>query len=236
MPSWHAKSSGWGYSKESQEAIDNATLIAAILQSYGWGLEAICAALGNMAHEGGYNPWQWQGDYTPTYAQYLDYVAQGTPAHAYGLCQWDPASKYINGGVDLPGYDPNFSDQPGSPQDGAAQTHFLARTIQSDWLGGNFNYYNPAFSALTPPVDISSFYYMTFADFLDDSTSYNYEDRVGAFELKFERPGAQDAADSYEARCDDCLYWLVYFGQHPIKKTNIWLYKYYLNHKRRCGR
>lgn len=123
--SWHAKRNG-GYTRSSQEAYDNCLMIYGILSSLGWSLNAVSGVLGNMESESGYNPWRWQyrnGNDDPLPENDPDiYVSSGK---AYGLCQWDPASKYIVGGQGYTGYGPNYSDKPGSASDGRAQMYFL---------------------------------------------------------------------------------------------------------------
>lgn len=99
-----------------------------ILNSCGWSLLAFCGMWGNVQSESGYNPWRWQSDIV---------LPQGDPriyyqnAHAYGLCQWDAASKYIEGGRGYNGYKPNYSDRPGGVDDGTAQMYFLEDTAVS---------------------------------------------------------------------------------------------------------
>ena len=55
---WHAKPMG-SYSMKSTEGNDNACLICSrLMLDFGWTLEACCGMLGNIAGEGGLNPWQ----------------------------------------------------------------------------------------------------------------------------------------------------------------------------------
>ena len=126
MP-WHAKNT-YGYLKESSEAYDNALMAWSIMHSLGWTLLAFCGMWGNVEHESGYNPWRWENEQLlPVGDPRLDYQN----SHAYGLCQWDWAGKYIYGGVGYPGYAPNFLDQAGQPTDGTAQMYFLEDTAVS---------------------------------------------------------------------------------------------------------
>lgn len=117
---WHAKPSG-AYSRTSQEAIDNAQEIYAMLYELGWTLNAVCGLLGNMGAESGYNPWRWQSDKLG--------LSTGAPwkNKGYGLTQFTPASKYISdaNAKAAPGYGPNFSDKQGNVYDGYAQMVFL---------------------------------------------------------------------------------------------------------------
>ena len=124
---WHNKSTG-AYGRESTEAYDNALMAFNALSSKGWSLTAFCAMWGNVEHESGYNPFRWQSDVVLSTDS--PYIFQQS-GHAYGLVQWDPASKYINGGVSYSGYAPNFSDRQGGPNDGTAQMLYLEDTAVS---------------------------------------------------------------------------------------------------------
>ena len=126
MP-WHVKAIG-GYARESQEAYDNAVMAWNILGTRGWSLLAFCGMWGNVGSESGYNPWRWQGDDVLPYGDSRIYSQNG---HAYGLCQWDEASKYIVGGAGYLGYGPNYSDRQGRTTDGKAQMNFLEDTAVS---------------------------------------------------------------------------------------------------------
>ena len=61
---WHNKQTGY-YSRTSTEVYDNAIMVYNILSSWGWHRSSVCALLGNMEVESGYNPWRWQGDSVP---------------------------------------------------------------------------------------------------------------------------------------------------------------------------
>ena len=138
MP-WHNKNTG-AYGRESAEALDNARMGYSILAARGFTLEAFCAVWGNVEHESGYNPWRWQGDSVlPVGDPRIGYQN----AHAYGLVQWDPASKYIDGGASYSGYGPNYSDRAGSATEGTAQLNFLDATAVSSgqyFPNPNYNY------------------------------------------------------------------------------------------------
>ena len=135
---WHAKNTG-AYARESTEAYENAVLAWGVLQARGWSLLAFCGMWGNVGSESGYNPWRWQSDIV---------LPEGDPrityqnGHAYGLCQWDPADKYISGGTWYSGYRPNYSDRPGNPRDGQAQMEFLEDTAVSSGQYFPNPYYN----------------------------------------------------------------------------------------------
>lgn len=136
---WHNKNTG-AYGRESAEALDNARMGYSILAARGFTLEAFCAVWGNVEHESGYNPWRWQGDSVlPVGDPRIGYQN----AHAYGLVQWDPASKYIDGGASYSGYGPNYSDRAGSAAEGTAQLNFLDATAVSSgqyFPNPNYNY------------------------------------------------------------------------------------------------
>lgn len=119
----------YGYSRTDLEAQQNAVMCWAVLAAEGWTLNAVCGLWGNVEAESGFNPWRWQGDYAVGEAAILrsdSPLIDVQSAHAYGLCQWDPAGKYINGGGnEYPGFGPNYSDRQGSLYDGTAQLLFL---------------------------------------------------------------------------------------------------------------
>ena len=125
---WHCKPTG-GYSRESQEAYDNAVMAWGILSARSWSLLAFCAMWGNVEHESVYNPWRWQND--NVLASTDTYYIENQTGHAYGLVQWDEASKYIYGARNYAGYGPNFSNQQGRTTEGTAQLNFLDDTAVS---------------------------------------------------------------------------------------------------------
>lgn len=137
--SWHNKNYG-AYDRNTSDAYDNALTAWGILYSRGWSLLAFCGMWGNVEAESGYNPWRWQSDIIlSSDSPQIDYQN----AHAYGLCQWDPAAKYINGGRNYSGYSPNFSNQSGGINDGTAQLNFLDDTAVSSgqyFPNPNYNY------------------------------------------------------------------------------------------------
>lgn len=164
---WHAKASG-GYALGSQESIDNAVQIYNVLSQFGFEYNPICAILGNIGYESGYNPWRWQSDYivstTETY-----YITHST-GHAYGLFQFDTAGRYLNNTTarGYPEYAPNYANQAGGITDGIAQLKFMN------------NYDVPINVAYIP----TSSYPLTYAqfkvstqnvDWLTYAWEYNYE-------------------------------------------------------------
>ena len=117
---WHAKPSG-GYSYNSSEGLDNIYEMAATMPAAT--LEAKAAVIANSFHEGGLNPWRWQGD---TFG-----LSRG-----YGLFQFTPASGYINSGY--PTIAPNLSTTEVTtgalPSDGEAQCEVMASNYLGKWV------------------------------------------------------------------------------------------------------
>lgn len=202
MP-WYCKATG-GYYRTSAEAQANATMIYSILYSLGWTLEAVCGMLGNVESESAYNPWRWQSDVVlPVGDSRINYQN----AHAYGLCQWDPAGKYINNGSGYSGYGPNYSNQTGSTTDGEAQMRYL---------NDNADYYSTA----SYPLSYSQYKQAT----IEGGYSVAYLAR--AWFYNFER-GTWD-----EGRVTAAEYWYNYFsgspppeppGPTPTGRLPIWL-------------
>lgn len=132
---WHVKNTG-AYGRTSQEALENAQEVYNMLYSLGWCLEAVCAMLGNVEHESGYNPWRWQSDTVlPVGDARIGYIGGPNTGHAYGLCQQDPAAKYVyrSYAQALPFFGPNYSDQPGNQRDGQPQLEYI------HWICSNPN-------------------------------------------------------------------------------------------------
>lgn len=208
--SWHCQRNG-GYARSSQEAYDNCLEIYGILNSLGWTLNAVSGVLGNMESESGYNPWRWQyrnGNDDPLPENDPDiYVSSGK---AYGLCQWDPASKYIVGGQSYSGYGPNYSDKVGSQLDGRAQMYYL---------NDHADYYP------------TSSYQESYAEYKVTTQSADY--CAHAWFYNFER-GTWD-----EERVAAAEYWYETFGgvtpPTPGLRDDILFLKHFIdqNHKRR---
>ena len=201
MP-WHCKAIG-GYARESTEAYDNAVQAWGILSARGWSLLAFCGMWGNVGSESEYNPWRWQGDAVLPYGDPRIYYQN---SHAYGLCQWDEASKYIDGGVSYSGYGPNFSDRTGLITDGKAQMNFLEDTaVSSGQYFPNPNY----------PYQIS---YDNYKQMTLDNYTYTYATR--AWFHNYER-GTWD-----NQRVVSCEYFynaLSDVPPTPSRKIPIWL-------------
>lgn len=202
---WNVKATG-AYARLSQEAYDNALTIYSILYSLGWTLEAVCGVLGNIESESGYNPWRWQSD--NVLANTDTYLIEHQTGHAYGLCQWDPASKYIYNGSAYAGYGPNYSNQTGWINDGSAQLMYLHD--QADYIPtGSY------------PLSYEQYKHATI-----DSYSIDYLTR--AWFYNFER-GTWD-----EGRVAAASYWWNVFNggppppdppdpDPPTRKIPIWL-------------
>lgn len=201
MP-WHNKATG-GYAKESAEAYDNALMAWGILSRRGWSLLAFCGMWGNVQSESQYNPWRWQSD--NVLATTDTYYIENQTGHAYGLCQWDEASKYIYGATAYSGYGPNFSNQTGSANDGTAQMNFLEDTAVSSgqyFPNPNYNY----------QISYAAYKQMT----LDN---YTYEYAARAWFHNYER-GTWD-----NGRVTACQYWYQTLSgvTPPGGRIPIWL-------------
>lgn len=99
---------------------NNVSQIYAILSSFGWTMNAVAGICGCIQRESRFNPWTWQKNKIQSTAIKNLVDPRG---RAYGLIQWDSCNNYILAPVAMqtPGYGPNFSDQPGSQDDGFAQ-------------------------------------------------------------------------------------------------------------------
>lgn len=187
---WHAKTQG-AYSRDSNEAKENAKMIYNQMTAYGWTLSAICGMLGNMSAESGYNPWRWQGDNVQS--------STGSPWTniGYGLVQFTPASKYIDSEdakKDI-NYSPNFSDKPGNPNDGESQ----------------MNYVNSYADYLSTPT-----YPESYEDYKKSTQIPEYCARVWLY--NYERPA--DPGSTESSREENARYWFDYLqGVEPEPPT-----------------
>lgn len=224
--SWHAKANG-GYARDTSEAQENVLLMASILQSKGWGIESIAAMLGAAVGESGLNPWRWESDYIPTITEAQGWTPAQAEQHGYGMWQFTPYSKYVDNAQSYPGYSPHFADQQGSPLDGQAQTLFANDNIPTSWSHNLYNYYYDDFIAIG--VDINDFYFITYEQFkAGNDTLANL---TGAFTLCYLRPADWAAAQSYQTRVDNAVYWYNFLTGTPIPpyggtsgKMNIMIY------------
>lgn len=172
---WHCKSTG-AYSRNSQEARENAIMTYNILYYLGWCLDSVCALLGNVEHESGYNPWRWQGDVVlPVGDPRIGTIGGSNTAHAYGYCQQDPAAKYIYRpyAQSLEFFGPNYSDQAGNPRDGEPQLRYI-HWICSDPNGGEWQ-------------STGNQYKMPFADFIANTHNESLSFLTRTFFYGYER-------------------------------------------------
>lgn len=146
---WHCKNTGYYFGNNpvqyypDPDGLENCDQIYYILKNSGWTTNAICGLLTCIGLESGYNPWKWEGESPGGYyilpTQYAANHDDGSHNgyYGYGLVQWTPASYenvYAPGrnkyqcnpnAVNIPGYGPNFQQEPGSAYDGYAQIVFL---------------------------------------------------------------------------------------------------------------
>lgn len=99
---------------------NNVSMIYSVLGSMGWTINAVSGICGCIQRESRFDPWAWQKNRIQSTAIKNEIDPRG---RAYGLIQWDSCNNYILSPVAIaaPGYGPNFSDQPGSQEDGNAQ-------------------------------------------------------------------------------------------------------------------
>lgn len=151
---WHAKPMG-SYARGSTEGDDNACMITSkLMLDHGWTLEACAGLLGNIAGEGGLNPWQYEIRFTnelgrlPTRAEAL------ATGYGMGLIGWTPCRKWCDPTNNyfpewdlstFSGYGPNYYDQAGNVRDGAAQTELIGRCMVGNghrnfWVRGRHDW------------------------------------------------------------------------------------------------
>lgn len=123
--SWNAKPLG-SYTFDSSEGKENTREIASFLSSRGYTVSSQAGIAGNSFAESGLNPWRWQSDTVNISA-------------GYGLFQYTPASKYIDGASDVQHYAPNLSTTGitvgAQPTDAIAQLTVLDSNILGTWVG-----------------------------------------------------------------------------------------------------
>lgn len=169
---WHAKPMG-SYSMTSTEGNDNACLICSrLMLDFGWTLEACCGMLGNIAGEGGLNPWQYEIAYTQQLGRIPTYAEAATTGWGMGLIGWTPCHKYTVPNNEFwswdlstfDGYGPNFYDRAGNQRDGNAQTELIGRCMvgagngnfwvrgRTDWQGNVHNVRAEDYIVMTDPA------------------------------------------------------------------------------------
>ena len=115
---WHAKPSG-AYTINSAEGLDNIYAMAACFPAAT--LESQAGIIGNSVHEGGLNPWRWQGD---TYGR----------SRGYGLFQFTPASGYIDLSFATPNLSTTQVTAGATPEDGETQCDVMATNYLGKWV------------------------------------------------------------------------------------------------------
>lgn len=142
---WHAKPMG-SYARGSTEGDDNACMICSkLILDFGWTLEACAGLLGNIAGEGGLNPWQYEIAFTNQLGRLPTEAEANATSYGMGLVGWTPCRKWtdptnVYWSWDLStfsGYGPNFYDKAGNVRDGAAQTELIGRCMVGNG-NGNF--------------------------------------------------------------------------------------------------
>ena len=215
MP-WHNKQT-YGYTRQSSEAADNATMVMDILTSLGWGKAAVCAALGNFEAESDYNPWRWQSETVlPVNDSRIGVVCGDNTAHAYGIFQSDPAANYIyrSQSPSYSGYGPNYSNQSGSQNDGTAQMHYL-EWVCSNYSDGSCGGWNQNYLSAIP-----------FATFKaqEDLSVYTMNRLVKIFHDGYERSARWDATGVRRTAAGN--YWWEYFSGYvpptPSGGNGVW--------------
>lgn len=197
---WHVKATG-AYGRQSNEALENAREIYGLLYSLGWCLASVCALLGNVEHESGYNPWRWQSDVVlPVGDSRIGTIGGSSTAHAYGLCQQDPAAKYIyrQYAQSLPYFGPNYSNQTGNTNDGDPQLRYI-HWICSDPSGGEWQ----------SSGGWGASYKMPFADFIANTQNQSLGFLTQTFFYGYERGTWSDT------RITAATYWYEVLGGEP---------------------
>lgn len=197
------------FSNDSASAYSNALMVQSQLASYGYTFNAICAVLGNIGYESGYNPWMWQDawfDPSKILASTDTYYINNRSGHAYGLFQFDPAGQYIGNAQaqQHPGFAPNYSDITGGQNDGTAQIYYM-----------NFlsNGYIP-----------TQAYPLTFAEFKASTSSLQY--LTEAWMYNYER------GTWHNNRIVNAQYWYDRLSPTPGTHRKMpWIY--YLKRRRR---
>ena len=217
MP-WNNKNTG-AYARTSTQAFDNAKMVYDILSGLGWCLESVCAMLGNVEHESGYNPWRWQSD--SVLATTNTYEINNQTGHAYGLCQQDPAGKYINSAYAqmISGYGANFSNQVGSQNDGTAQMYYLHHVCGQglpEWDENNA---------------MAGGYGLPYSDFIANTPNYTVSQLTRTFFGCYER-GTWSTTRQTAAN-----YWYTklagYTPQPPSNSAAAWFGVFYMLKKRK---
>lgn len=171
---------------------NNVIMIFSILSSLGWTVNAVAGVCGCLQGESKFNPWTWQGNNI----QPFSITTLNNPrGRAYGLPQWDSCNNYINNeqAQSFPGYGPNFSDKPGSENDGTAQCYFI---------NTGFNYYKTSYCPLT------------FAEFKASTDDPGYLAR--GWVRNYERPASTGLPATDKKVTERANYWFEFLdGEQP---------------------
>ena len=184
-------------SDEQQKA--NAEYIYDYLSKQGWTKEAICGLNGNVEHESHFNPGVWQNWH------------KTTSGNAYGIVQWDPASKVLNSiGVDENSADDMARNNPQRLME--LQLEYLIKTCQpgqGEWLSGSSftqKHYNRM------PLQYGTPSQMSFQQFT--SSTSNPGDLALVFNATYERSNdyaEKDGVARLQQRYDNANKWYNYF-------------------------
>lgn len=231
---WHAKNVG-GYSIGDTEANENCVEIYNYLNALGYTLEAVCAVIGNINRECGFNPWQWETWYG--YNSRITTSNYKYQSGGYGLMQFTPypptpypnTQPYVDSSIARANsyYAPNFYDRPGSPSDGNAQLYFMDYQIFTqqprEWFAqspgsGQYNAYLNALANIG--IDYTRFYNMTGTQFKngsgpDPNIVYNKTDWVGAFATCYLRPTSTYLARDWNVMINAYDYYYNYLSGIP---------------------
>lgn len=226
---WYAKNTG-GYNIGDAEANSNCEEIYNFLNSLGYAFEAVCAVIGNINRECGFNPWQWETWYG--YNSRITTTNYNYQRGGYGLMQFTPypptpypnIQPYVDSSVaqSYAYYAPNFYDRPGSPTDGVAQLEFMNYQMfdQSprEWFAQSpgSDQYNAYLNALSNiGVDYTRFYNMSAGQFKAASGPsagivYTRDDWIGAFATCYLRPTSTYLARDWNVMIDAYDYYYQY--------------------------
>lgn len=219
---WYAKPL-LGYLRDSTEAISNATEMKTFLMAHNWTLNAVCAMIGNIGYEGGYNPWRWENDWrdgaSAIMTKQFAYTATFEEArtHGYGMFGFTPPKNYCNiTSETYSGYAPNFSDEAGNATDGQAQTYWVTQHPEQFQ---NVPPYSPY------PESLWTYSYFT-------TSTQNVQLLAEVWCYNWEKPA--DPSASLAGRKDEAQYWWDYFEggptppppppPRPRKKFKWWMY------------
>ena len=197
---WHGKNTG-AYVDGSTEANDNAIMTYSLLAGWGYSYNAICAILGNIGYESGYNPFRWQGDVI--LFDYQSSLIDGQTGHAYGLLQFDPAGQYLHSTIaqSYQEFSPNYANSPGFPKDGTAQLKYM----------------NNVAIPINGAYITTAAYPLTFNEFKTSNANVRYLTDVWLYNYERGTPA--------QARYDHAAYWETHLKDLiDVKNGMKWIY------------